>query len=124
MKGKKTVVLFFYPKAMTGGCTKESCRYRDLQAEFAKLDAVVLGISTDDITAQRKFTDKENLNMPLLADPDKKVSSALGVMKNDKVTRRVTFVVGKDGRIAKIFDDVKDAAKHPDEVLEFVKSMK
>src|SRR5437764_6345850 len=67
-KGKKNVVLFFYPKAMTRGCTVESCGFRDRIKKFDDLETVVIGISTDNLTDQRKFTEKENLNFPLFAD--------------------------------------------------------
>src|SRR5262249_30769855 len=70
LQGKKNVVLFFFPKAMTPGCTVESCGFRDKVDELAKLDTVVIGISTDTIEDQKKFTDKENLNFPLYADTE------------------------------------------------------
>src|SRR5262245_38620614 len=69
LKGKKNVILFFYPKAMTGGCTKESCGFRDRLEELGKYNTVVIGISTDKVDAQQKFTEKEKLNFPLFADP-------------------------------------------------------
>jgi peroxiredoxin Q/BCP len=122
LQGKKNVVLFFYPKAMTSGCTKESCAFRDRMDEFKKLDTVIIGISTDEIGAQQKFTEKENLNFPLLADPDQRISKTLGVMRpNSKATQRVTFIVDKNGTIKKIYAPVADAAGHPEEVLKYVK---
>ena len=79
----KNVVLFFYPKAMTKGCTIESCGFRDKVEDFAKLDTVVIGISTDTLADQKKFTEKETLKTPLLADPDKKVTAAYGALNTN-----------------------------------------
>jgi peroxiredoxin Q/BCP len=117
----KNVVLFFYPKAMTKGCTKESCQYRDRTQEFAKLDTVILGISTDKLDAQQQFTEKEHLNFPLLADPDKKVTKAYGVLNAERgFANRVTFVIDKKGIVRKIYKRV-DPEKNPDEVLAWIK---
>lgn len=122
-KGKKNVVLFFYPRAMTKGCTIESCGFRDLQKDFAGADTVIFGISTDKVEAQDQFIKKENLNFPLLADNEQKVSKSLGVMGKGTATQRVTFVIDKEGKIAKIYDKVTPAT-HPKEVLEFIKTLK
>jgi peroxiredoxin Q/BCP len=120
-KGKKNVVLYFYPKAMTGGCTAQSCAYRDLTKQFAKLDTVVLGISTDKLADQKKFTDKEDLNFPLLADADKKFTKTYGVYNTDRgLANRVTFIIDKKGVVRKIIK-VKSAKDDPKEVLEYVK---
>jgi thioredoxin-dependent peroxiredoxin len=119
LKGKN-VVLFFYPKAMTPGCTIESCGFRDVVKDFAAADTVVLGISTDKLEDQQKFIDKEKLNFPLLADNERKMANAFGVMRDDKVTKRVTFVIDKEGKIAKIYENVKPKG-HPEEVLKYVK---
>jgi thioredoxin-dependent peroxiredoxin len=120
LKGKN-VVLFFYPKAMTPGCTRESCKFRDLSKEFAKLDTVVLGISTDKLDAQEKFTDKEKLNFPLLADADKKVTQDYGVLDPARgFAARSTFVIDKKGIVRKIFL-MANADKNPQEALDYVK---
>jgi thioredoxin-dependent peroxiredoxin len=119
-KGKKNVVLFFYPKAMTSGCTKESCGFRDRMEDLSKYDTVVIGISTDKLDAQKKFTDKESLNFPLFADPDKKVTKAFGVLNANGMAMRWTFIIDKDGVVRKIYSKVNPAT-HPDEVLEYVK---
>jgi thioredoxin-dependent peroxiredoxin len=116
LKGK-TVVLFWYPKAMTKGCTIESCGFRDLIPEFDKANTVVVGFSPDTLEAQQQFTEKEKLNFPLLADADKKLHAAMGVQK------RSTWVIDKDGNIVKFYDTVT-VDKHPKEVLEFVKTLK
>jgi peroxiredoxin Q/BCP len=119
--GKKNVVLFFYPKAMTKGCTVESCGFRDKLADFGPIDTVVLGISTDNIKAQEQFTEKEDLNFPLLADADRKVTELLGVMREGgKVSDRVTFVIDKQGVLRKVYTKVSPAT-HPKEVYDFIK---
>jgi peroxiredoxin Q/BCP len=120
LKGKN-VVLFFYPKAMTPGCTRECRAFRDLSQDFTKLNTVVLGISTDTLEDQGKFTDKEKLNFPLLADADKKVATAFGVLNTQRgFANRSTFVIDKNGIVRKIYAKA-DADKNPMEVLEWVK---
>jgi thioredoxin-dependent peroxiredoxin len=115
--GKKHVVLFFFPKALTKGWTIESCGFRDILDKLAAADTVVIGFSPDTLDKQKEFTDKESLNFPLLADTDKKLISALGVKG------RSTWVIDKSGKIVKIYDKVSPA-NHPSEVLEFVKTLK
>lgn len=125
LKGK-TVVVFFYPKALTGGCTVESCGFRDLMKDkdFPK-DVVILGGSGDDVKLQQQFIDKNELPMALLADTEQKLIKQLGILGKAGGTtpKRVTFVVDKEGKIAKIYDKVTPAS-HPKEVLEFVKTLK
>ncbi|MDY3557991.1 peroxiredoxin [Gemmata sp. JC673] len=125
LKGK-TVVVFFYPKALTSGCTVESCGFRDLmkKGDFPK-DVVVLGASADGAELQQQFIDKNGLPMPLLCDTDVKLTKALGILspKNPKMSQRVTFVVDKEGTIAKIYDKVTPKS-HPAEVLEEIKKLK
>lgn len=118
----KNVVLFFYPKAMTSGCTKESCGFRDVYAELAKLDTIVLGISTDAAADQQKFIDKEKLNFPLIADPEKKATEAFGALGRSGYAARYSFVIDKTGVVRKVYTTV-DVNKHPAEVLAFVKTM-
>ena len=119
-KGKKNIVLFFYPKAMTPGCTKESCGFRDIQEKFAKLNTVVIGISTDPVNLQKQFIQKEGLNFPLLADADKSIAKRFGVLNEQRgFANRVTFVIDKAGNIAKVYDKVNPQG-HPEEVLRFV----
>lgn len=122
-KKGKNVVLFFYPKAMTSGCTKESCGFRDVYAELAKLDTVVIGISTDNATDQQKFIAKEKLNFPLIADPEKKATGAFGALAPSGYAKRYSFVIDKAGVVRKVYTTV-DVNKHPAEVLAFVKTMK
>ncbi len=120
LHGKKNVVLYFYPKAMTSGCTVESCGFRDVADQFARLDTVVIGISTDKLDDQQKFTDKEHLNFPLIADNTKEATKAYGALSPRGFANRYTFVIDKQGVIRKVYTKVtpKD---HPAEVLAFVK---
>jgi peroxiredoxin Q/BCP len=119
----KTVVLYFYPKADTPGCTKESCEFRDTTKKFAKRDAVIVGISPDKAGAQAKFKQKFDLPFALLADVDHKAAEAYGVWKEKSMygkkymgIERSTFVIGPDGKIQKIFHKVKPEG-HAEEVL-------
>jgi peroxiredoxin Q/BCP len=123
LKGK-VVVIFFYPKALTKGCTVESCGFRDAIKDFPE-NVVVIGASGDDMKLQQKFIDEHSLPFPLLCDTELKLIKALGILSSPtgKTPKRVTFVVDKDGKIAKIYDKVAPAT-HPKEVLEFVKTLK
>jgi thioredoxin-dependent peroxiredoxin len=125
LKGK-TVIVFFYPKALTKGCTTESCGFRDLMKEKDfPTNVVVLGASADPVAKQQEFIDANMLPMALLADSDMKLIKELGVRNGPSAatSKRVTFVVDKDGKIAKIYDKV-DVNVHPKEVLEFAKTLK
>jgi peroxiredoxin Q/BCP len=122
LKGKH-VVLYFYPKDDTPGCTKEACAFRDAYAQFKKRGAVVLGVSVDTVKAHDKFVEKFHLPFPLLADEDKQIVRAYGVWGEKSFmgrkylgTHRVTFLIGPDGRIRKIWPKVKPE-EHADEVL-------
>ncbi len=121
-KGKH-VVLYFYPKDDTPGCTKEACAFRDHFADFRKAGAVVLGASTDPVKSHDKFVEKFKLPFTLLADEDKKIVEAYGVWGQKSFmgrkymgTHRVTFLIGPDGRIKKIWPEVI-AGEHAGEVL-------
>jgi len=123
----KTVVLYFYPRADTPGCTKESCEFRDTDRKIQKAGAVILGISADTPKAQKKFQDKYHLPFTLLADTDKKVCNAFDVIKEKNMygrkvmgIARTTFVIGPDGKIAHIFKNVKPEG-HAEQVLEYLK---
>jgi len=122
LKGKN-VVLYFYPKSDTPGCTTEACGFRDADAKIQKLGAVVLGVSPDPVKAQAKFRSKFELPFTLLADPDHSAAEAFGVWVEKSMygrkymgVARTTFLIGKDGKIAKIFEKVKPAG-HADEIL-------
>ncbi len=122
LKGK-TVVLYFYPKADTPGCTKESCSFRDTLSEFRKRNAEVIGISPDKVDKQAKFKSKYSLTFPLLADADHQVAEAYGVWKQKSLMgkkymgiERTTFIIDGTGKITKIFPKVK-VDGHTEEVL-------
>jgi peroxiredoxin Q/BCP len=122
-KGKK-VVLYFYPKDLTPGCTVEACDFRDISALLKKKKAVVLGVSKDSVTLHGKFRDKHELNFPLLSDEDGKVCEAYGVWQEKSMygkkymgIARTTFIIGTTGKIEKIFEKVK-VKGHTEEVLE------
>jgi peroxiredoxin Q/BCP len=114
------VVLYFYPKDMTPGCTLEAHNFAKDQAQYAARHAVVLGVSVDSVDSHKKFCTKENINFKLLADTDKKVSDAYGSLNNllvMKMAARHTFIIDPHGKIARVFPDVKPAT-HSQEVLQ------
>ena len=116
-RGKKNVVLYFYPEDDTPGCTKEACGFRDDIQLYRMKDSVILGVSTDSIESHMKFKEKYGLPFTLLSDIDATVSRRFGVYDEDaKEARRVTFIIGKDGIIKKVFDKVK-AVQHSAEVM-------
>jgi peroxiredoxin Q/BCP len=110
----KRVVLFFYPKSDTPGCTKEACEFRDASKTFAKRDAVIVGLSPDQAPAQQKFAAKYGLPFTLVPDPDHSIAEAYGVWKEKSMygrkymgIERSTFVVDEKGRLARVFRKVK-----------------
>jgi peroxiredoxin Q/BCP len=128
LKGR-TIVLYFYPKDDTPGCTAEACSFRDADHEMQKRGVVVLGVSADDIASHRKFADKYGLSFPLLADTDTTVSQLYGVWKEKNYAgktymgvNRETFLIDKDGIVRKIWPKVK-AAEHAQEVLETIEAL-
>ncbi len=125
--GKKNLVLYFYPKASTPGCTTQACGLRDVNAELAKLDTAVLGISPDMPPALGKFIEKQSLNFDLLSDPDHAVAEQYGAWGPKKFMGReyegilrTTFLIDKDGRLQHILDKVKTKT-HDQEVLNWAK---
>ncbi len=115
-RGRK-VVLYFYPKDDTPGCTVESCGFRDIYQKIKDTSAEILGVSVDDVESHKKFTEKFNLPFALVADVDKKITQTYGVLSEKApMARRVTFLIDEKGNIEKIFDPVK-AAEHPGEIL-------
>ncbi len=119
----KNVILYFYPKDDTPGCTKEACAFRDNFSDFKKTGAVVLGVSPDSVKSHDKFVEKFKLPFTLLADEDKKIVEAYGVWGEKSFmgrkymgTNRVTFLIGPDGKIKKIWPEVKPE-EHAAEVL-------
>ena len=119
----RPVVLYFYPRDDTPGCTTEACSFRDLQPEFKKRDAAVFGVSADDLKSHQKFAHKYDLTFPLLSDPDHSVAEAYdswGLKKfmgrEYEGIKRNTFLIGPDGKIAHVWEKVKPAG-HPEAVL-------
>jgi thioredoxin-dependent peroxiredoxin len=120
----QSVVVYFYPKADTPGCTTQACGVRDHQADYAKTSAVVLGISPDTVAKVKKFHDKQDLNFSLLADEGHKVADEYGVWVEKSMygktyfgNERTTFVIGPDGKVAEVLRKVKPA-EHDKLVLE------
>ena len=125
-KGKKRVVLYFYPKDDTPGCTTEACGFRDKLTEIETKGAVILGVSPDTIKSHQKFSEKFSLPFQLLADEDKTLCKAYGVWQKKSMygkeymgVARTTFIIGKNGKIEKIYKNVKPKI-HDEEVLEFL----
>jgi peroxiredoxin Q/BCP len=119
----KNVVLYFFPKAMTPGCTIESCGFRDRIDDLARLDTVVIGISTDTLEKQEEFTKGSKLNFPLYADPDKKIAREYGVLNAERgVANRATFVIDKKGVLRKVYAaGTVNPKQHPEEVISYIK---
>lgn len=112
------VVIFFYPAALTAGCTKESCHFRDLATEFAAVGAQRVGISVDDVSRQRQFADAHDLDYPLLSDVDGSVAQAYGVRRRMLTpVRRATFVIGTDHVIRRVVASEWRMDVHADEAL-------
>src|ERR1044072_5348935 len=125
-KGRK-IVLYFYPKDDTPGCTKEACNFRDGISELKKQGAIVLGVSADSVESHKKFKKKFDLNFPLLADTDKKIAEAYGTWKEKSMygkkymgIERTTFIIDEQGKVSHIFPKVK-VNEHYDEVLAALK---
>lgn len=126
-KGKQNVVLYFYPKAMTPGCTTQACGIRDSKAALKKLDTVVLGISPDPVARLGKFLEKQNLNFTLLSDEDHAVAEKYGCWGLKKFMGRefmgilrTTFIIGKDGRLKHVMAKVNTKTHH-DDVVDWIK---
>lgn len=136
--GEKYLVVYFYPAAMTGGCTAQACTYRDSQDEIADADALVIGISGDEVDGLALFREAHNLNFPLLSDPDGKLASMFGVptreggtlsrelagefheLRRGVTASRWTFVIGKDGKLLYKNEEV-NPEQDPEQVLAFIK---
>jgi thioredoxin-dependent peroxiredoxin len=117
---KGPVVLFFYPAALTPGCTKESCHFRDLAAEFESVGAQRVGISADPVEKQRTFSDKHGFDYPLLSDEDRQVASQFGVKRAVPFlpNKRATFVIGTDRKVVEVITSEINMDKHADLALE------
>ena len=122
--GKKVVLLYFYPKDDTPGCTKEACGLRDRMTDLKKDDVEVVGVSFDSAESHKAFIAKHNLNFTLLVDTDGKIAETYGAKMADRnMARRVSFLIGKDGKIAHITDN-KDANVHLTEMKDAVEKIK
>jgi len=121
--GKSPVILYFYPKASTPGCTKEACGVRDNMSKFKENGIEIFGISVDPKKKIKSFIDDYKLNFPLLSDEEKEVSKAYGVLNSMGFDSRVTFIIDKSGNIAKVIRDV-DVEKHAEQVYEFALTLK
>jgi peroxiredoxin Q/BCP len=129
-RDQKNVVLYFYPKAMTPGCTVQACGIRDSQKALAKADTVVLGVSPDPVARLGKFIDKQDLNFTLLSDEDHAVAEKYGAWGLKKFMGkefmgilRTSFIIGKDGRLKHVMDKVVTKTHH-DDVLQLIKELK
>jgi len=127
-RDQKNVVLYFYPKAMTPGCTVQACGIRDASKAFAKLDTVVLGVSPDAPARLAKFIERDGLNFDLLADEDHAIADKYGAWGPKKFMGReydgilrTTFIIGKDGKLKHVMDKVKTKSHH-DDVIEIIKA--
>ena len=120
----RPVVLYFYPKDHTPGCTAEACRFRDRHAELDALGAVVLGVSPDSVKSHQRFRDKHRLPFRLLSDPDRTLAKAYGVLQDKRLfgrtilgIERTTFVIDGEGRIRAVIRGIR-ADQHPDQALQ------
>lgn len=128
LKGQP-VVLYFYPRDNTPGCTREACAFRDRKAALAKLGAQVLGVSTDGVESHEKFRDRYQLNFPLLADPEHQVAEKYGAWREKNMygkkswgIQRSTFLIDADGKVAKVWKAVK-VDGHDEQVLAALKEL-
>jgi peroxiredoxin Q/BCP len=127
-RGKQNVLVYFYPKAMTPGCTVQACGLRDIKGELAKLDTVVLAISPDPVAKLKKFAERDALNFTLLSDEDHAVADKYGVWDLKKFMGRefmgivrTSFLINKEGKLVHIMDKVKTKTHH-DDVLALIKA--
>ncbi|WP_309054550.1 peroxiredoxin [Streptomyces sp.] len=113
------VVLFFYPAALTPGCTAEACHFRDLAAEFHAVGARLVGVSADEVDRQREFAERHSLGFPLLSDPDGALRARFGVKRGFSLapTKRVTFVIGQDRRVREVVRSELRMSAHADRAL-------
>jgi peroxiredoxin Q/BCP len=119
------VVLFFYPAAMTYGCTKESCHFRDMKAEYEAVGAQRVGISADTVEKQKRFSDKHSFDYPLLSDTDGTVATQFGVRRKFtklSPTKRATFVIGSDLTVIDVISSEISMSVHADKALETLKA--
>lgn len=120
-KANNYTLVWFYPKALTGGCTKQGCSLRDAGAELKKLGVAVVGVSTDPVEKQKEFKEKNNFDYPLLADTDKKVVKAFG-QSGVMMASREAYLIDRSGKV--VYHDEKQTEKQAEMVLAFLKSKK
>jgi thioredoxin-dependent peroxiredoxin len=117
------LVLYFYPRAMTSGCTKESCHFRDVKGEFAQVGASIVGISADPVERQRRFDERNDLGFPLLSDPDRTVAASFGVKRPGPLwSKRTTFVIDTDRTVFAVFSSELNMDAHADQALEVLRT--
>ena len=121
--GKEILVIYFYPRDESSGCTKEACSFRDNYDQFKKAGAMVIGINSGTVDSHRKFIEHHKLPFTLLSDPGNKVLKMFGVKTKFFITGRETFVVDKTGKIVFTFDSFTNATAHEKEALTFIKNM-
>ena len=124
--GKKNLVIYFYPKDDSPGCTKEACSFRDQFEVFADADALIIGISAQSVESHLEFAKKHRLNFTLLSDMGNKVRKLFGVPSNffGLIPGRVTYVINKEGKVAYLFNSQTQAEKHVDEALRILQELK
>jgi peroxiredoxin Q/BCP len=117
------VVLFFYPAALTYGCTKESCHFRDLNSEFEGIGAQRVGISADGVDKQRQFSEKHGFDFPLLSDPDRTVAGTFGVARGFSIlpNKRATFIIDRDGTLVDVIHSEVSMHLHADRALKILR---
>ncbi len=121
-KDKAPVIIYFYPKANTSGCTKQACGVRDDYSNFVENGVIIFGISVDSKEDIKEFVNDYSLNFPLLSDQNKEIAKKYGVLNNIGIASRITFIVDKHGNLAHIIKDV-DVNSHSSQVLKFAKEL-
>jgi peroxiredoxin Q/BCP len=124
--GKKNLVIYFYPKDDSPGCTKEACSFRDQFEVFNEANAMIIGISGQSVESHKKFAEKYHLNFTLLSDEGDKIRKTFGVPVNmmGMIPGRVTYIVDKSGKVVYVFNSQTQATKHVDEAIRILKEMK
>jgi thioredoxin-dependent peroxiredoxin len=122
--GKKNLVIYFYPKDDTPGCTKEACYFRDQYDVFKEADAMIIGISSQSVESHKKFAEKYKLDFTLLSDENNTVRKMFGAFSLGILPGRVTYIIDKKGIVKYVFNSQTEATKHVDEALRILKEMK